>query len=59
MLDYTIYILEKVSIDVVLFSKELKKAITTLATTEIVKLKDWFDVFTSDKKELQVFKSYF
>jgi hypothetical protein len=59
MLEYTIYILEKVSIDVVLFSKELKKAIAQLTSNEIVKLKEWFDGFTSDKKELQVFNHYF
>ncbi len=51
--------MEKVSIDVVLFSKELKKAIAQLTSNEIVKLKEWFDGFTSDKKELQVFNHYF
>lgn len=59
MLQHTIYILEKVSLDVRLFSKELQKAIGLLTSADIVKLKEWFNLFTANKQELRVFESYF
>ncbi|ELI6454687.1 hypothetical protein LIT53_08255 [Flavobacterium psychrophilum] len=59
MLDYTIFILEKVSFNLNLFSKELQKALKTLIPADIMQLQDWFYYFTKDKKELLIFESYF
>lgn len=59
MLDYTIFILEKVSFDLNLFSKELQKALKTLIPSDIIQLRDWFHHFAKDKKELLIFVSYF
>ncbi|EKT3956664.1 hypothetical protein NTJ28_000624 [Flavobacterium psychrophilum] len=59
MLDYTIFILEKVSFNLNLFSKELKKALKILIPADIMQLQDWFYYFTKDKKELLIFESYF
>jgi len=53
MLDYTKTILQKVSFDVKLFSKELKKAISRLMPNEIEELKIWLQFFIVDKPELQ------
>lgn len=41
MLEYFKTILKKVSFDVVLFEKELKKAIKTLVDSEIQELRHW------------------
>jgi hypothetical protein len=41
MLDYVKTILEKVSFDLKLFEKELKKALKTLVDKEIEELKKW------------------
>ena len=41
MLEYFKTILEKVSFDVILFEKELKKAIKSLVNSEIQELKNW------------------
>ncbi len=41
MLEYFKTILHKVSFDVSLFEKELKKAIRSLVPDEVTKLKDW------------------
>ncbi|EOG6905526.1 hypothetical protein ACLH3R_002146 [Flavobacterium psychrophilum] len=59
MLDYTIFILEKVSFNLNLFSKELQKALKILIPADIMLLQDWFYYFTKDKKELLIFESYF
>lgn len=59
MLDYTILILEKVSFDPDLFSKELKKAIKMLLPSEIEQLAIWFFTFTKSNTELEKFKIHF
>ncbi|WP_348798677.1 hypothetical protein [Flavobacterium adhaerens] len=59
MLDYTITILEKVSFDSILFSKELQKAIHTLAPHEIQKLAKWFFDYSKSHTELEQFKIHF
>ena len=59
MLDYSIFILEKVSFNLNLFSKELQKAISLLIPSEIEQLQNWFLIFTKNRKELQVFEFYF
>ncbi len=44
MLDYVKTLLQKISFDLVLFEKELKKSLTSyLATQEIPALKEWCD----------------
>ncbi|WP_420322990.1 hypothetical protein [Flagellimonas sp.] len=53
MLDYTKTILSKVSFDVKLFAKELKKAVSRLLPNEIEELKIWLQQFILDKPELQ------
>ncbi|MCE2611770.1 hypothetical protein LVD13_02220 [Flavobacteriaceae bacterium D16] len=53
MLDYYKLVLQKVSFDVKLFSKELKKAIKRLLPHEIEELKHWLQLFLTDKPELQ------
>lgn len=53
MLEYYKTVLQKVSFDVKLFSKELKKAITKLLPDEIEELKAWLQNFITDKPELQ------
>lgn len=59
MFDYTILILEKVSFDTLLFSKELQKAIHTLTPAEIQKLEKWFINYSQSHTELDQFKTYF
>ena len=53
MLEYYKTILQKVSFDVKLFSKELKKAISKLLPNEIEELKRWLQQFITDKPELK------
>lgn len=53
MLEYTKTVLQKVSFDVKLFTKELKKAISRLLPYEIEELKRWLQRFILDKPELQ------
>lgn len=53
MLDYTKMILQKVSFDALLFTKELKKAILWLLPDEIDDLKVWLQQFILDKPNLQ------
>jgi len=53
MLEYYKTVLQKVSFDVKLFSKELKKAISRLLPDEIEELKKWLQLFIIDKPELQ------
>lgn len=51
--DYTKNVLEKVSFDIKLFAKELKKAVRTLLPYELEHLKKWLLYFTSEKPELR------
>ncbi len=53
MLEYTKTVLQKVSFDARLFSKEVKKAISRLLPEEIEELKIWLKQFLTDKPELQ------
>ena len=53
MLEYYKTVLQKVSFDVKLFSKELKKAISRLLPEEIEELKRWLTLYISDKPELK------
>lgn len=53
MLEYTKTVLQKVSFDARLFSRELKKAIERLLPNELVELKQWLVKFVTDKPELQ------
>lgn len=53
MFAYTKRILESVSFDPKLFSKELIKAINQLLPYEIEQLKDWLLNFTKEKPELK------
>jgi len=53
MLEYTKTVLQKVSFDARLFSKELKKAIDRLLPNELAELKEWLMLFVTDKPELQ------
>lgn len=59
MLDYSILILEKVSFDPNLFSKELEKAIKIILPCEMEQLEIWFLAFTKNRTELKKFKDYF
>ena len=52
ILDYTKTVLKKVSFDVELFSKELKKAVKRLLPFEIEELRIWLLQFTSSRPEL-------
>lgn len=51
--DHTKNVLEKVSFDVKLFIKELKKALKVLLPYELEHLKKWLLFFTSEKPELK------
>ncbi len=53
MYDYTKSILESVSFDSTLFSKELEKAIKTLLPYEIEHLHEWLQQFVNEKPELK------
>ncbi|PCJ96536.1 MAG: hypothetical protein COA50_07095 [Flavobacteriaceae bacterium] len=53
MLEYTKTVLQKVSFDAKLFSKELKKAISRLLPNEIAELEIWLQMFINDKPELK------
>ncbi|MBT8283364.1 MAG: hypothetical protein KJO86_06470 [Muriicola sp.] len=53
MLEYTKTVLQKVSFDAKLFSKELQKALSRLLPYEIEELKRWLQWFIMDKPELQ------
>ncbi|MGB5698932.1 hypothetical protein [Muriicola sp.] len=53
MLEYYKTVLQKVSFDAKLFSKELQKAISKLLPYEIEELKRWLRQFICDKPELQ------
>jgi len=51
--DYTKSVLERVSFDPVLFTRELKKALKTLLPYELESLKNWLLFFTNEKPELK------
>lgn len=51
--DYTKLMLERVSFDPVLFTKELKKAIKNLLPYELEQLIKWLIYYTSQKPELR------
>lgn len=53
MLDYTKFILERVSFEPTLFYRELQKAIKTLLPYEMEQLKEWLFKFTNEKPELK------
>ena len=53
MLDYSKTVLQKVSFDTRLFTKELKKAVSWLLPNEIEELKIWLQQFVSDKPKLR------
>ncbi|MFT6839041.1 MAG: DNA replication protein DnaD [Sediminicola sp.] len=53
MLEYTKTVLQKVSFDLVLFCKELEKAISRLLPTELEELEQWLRQFITDKPELE------
>ncbi|NAS11570.1 hypothetical protein [Poritiphilus flavus] len=53
MLEYYKTVLQKVSFDAKLFSKELKKAVSRLLPNEIEELKHWLQQFITDKPELR------
>lgn len=53
MLEYTKTVLQKVSFDARLFSRELKKALKNLLPSELTELKRWLVEFVTDKPELQ------
>ncbi|MEY8021047.1 hypothetical protein AB8P51_09460 [Muriicola sp. SD30] len=53
MLEYYKTVLQKVSFDAKLFSKELQKAISKLLPYEIEELKHWLLGFITDKPELR------
>lgn len=53
MFDYTKSVLERVSFDVLLFCKELEKAIKTLLPYEMDQLREWLLKFTIGKPELK------
>lgn len=52
MLEYTKTVLQKVSFDAKLFTKEVKKAVSLLLPQEIEELKIWLKQFIDDKPEL-------
>ncbi len=52
--EYTKTVLKKVSFNVDLFCKELKKALEKLLPYEVEELKIWLEEFTSDRPELYI-----
>lgn len=53
MFSYTKEILERVSFDPSLFTKELKKALKVLLPYEVEQLREWLENFTTAKPELK------
>jgi DNA replication protein DnaD len=53
MFNYTTSVLESVSFDVSLFSKELEKAVRLLLPYEMESLREWLLNFIIEKPELQ------
>lgn len=52
--DYTISVLERVSFDQALFTKELRKAQKVLLPYEQEQLKNWLNYYTIQKPELKM-----
>ncbi len=53
--DHTKKVLEKVSFDIKLFVKELRKAVKSLLPYELEHLQNWLRFFTSERPELKQF----
>ena len=53
MFEYTKSVLERVSFDTLLFSKELEKAVRTLLPFELEELKEWLFEYILEKPELK------
>jgi len=53
MFSYTKEILERVSFDPSLFTKELQKALKLLLPYEVEQLREWLETFTTAKPELK------
>lgn len=53
MFDYTKTVLQKVSFDVKLFTRELQKAISRLLPSELEELRIWLQCYIVDKPELK------
>ena len=53
MMNYTYFLLERVSFDAQLFYKEVQKAMNRLLPHEIYELNIWLTQFVQDKPELQ------
>jgi hypothetical protein len=51
--DYTKSVLERVSFDPALFTKELKKAVKNLLPYELEQLRNWLAYFTKERPELR------
>jgi len=51
--DYTKSVLERVSFDPALFSKELRKALKNLLPYELESLRNWLDYYTKERPELR------
>ena len=51
--NYTKSVLESVSFDPTLFTKELRKALKALLPYELEQLKKWLSYFTTDRPELK------
>lgn len=56
--DYTKSVLEKVSFDVELFMKELKKAVKKLLPYEVEHLKNWLIYFITQNPQLKPCLNY-
>lgn len=59
MFEYSIIILEKVSFNASLFSKELQKAIQILTPVENQELEKWFFNYSKSHSELEEFNIFF
>ncbi|MEM8999202.1 MAG: hypothetical protein AAGB24_02975 [Bacteroidota bacterium] len=53
MLEYTKTVLQKVSFDAKLFTREVKKAVSRLLPNEIEELRIWLRQYILDKPELR------
>ena len=58
MLEYTKTVLQKVSFDARLFTRELRKAVERLLPGEIEELRAWLTQFITDKPELRYTLNY-
>ena len=58
-LSYTLSVLQKVSFNSELFTKEVRKAAKYLLPNELVELYNWLKTYTTDKPELQPALNFF